>query len=169
MTAIPDSVYTTLTPAERIRAAISASARQDTAELDRLRTTCRMRQFKITDPDYSEPLVRLSGLLMAHECEQRGLALSFLSASRVGDEEDATERLAARATSDAALEQFAINQDSLAAFAANEGIDAADLRAMGPPPHPLVAVMAELAEGMAEVSIVAEAAAELSRYFHGEA
>lgn len=55
---IPKSVHENLTPEQRIRAAGAAAARGDKTELDRLKTTAGMLNFRITDPHYADSMDR---------------------------------------------------------------------------------------------------------------
>lgn len=62
MSDLTDRAYLQLTPRERFRAALSASARHDTYELDRLFATCEKKLYRMDDDDFTRPL-RKFGLM----------------------------------------------------------------------------------------------------------
>lgn len=52
---MPTKIYERLTPNERFLAFVDAAARRDEEELDRLNTTCPMKNYQIEDPAYFLP------------------------------------------------------------------------------------------------------------------
>lgn len=69
MKTIPESVYQTLTPAERISAAISADARGDQEELRRLVSTCAKKTYVQTDAAFKDVMDRIMSVSMAREVD----------------------------------------------------------------------------------------------------
>ncbi len=84
---IPDKIYANLAPIERMRAAVLASARDDKEELQILKETCPKRTFLMTDPEYSEGMMKLFSLLLFIEYQLTTYALDF-QASRLSEREE---------------------------------------------------------------------------------
>jgi len=70
-------------------ATISAIARGDDVERDKLGRTCPKIAYRIPDPEYSDKLVRLQDLALGIECELRGCAIDFQFSDDDPDEQDA--------------------------------------------------------------------------------
>ncbi len=142
---MPDRNYAALTGAERAIAAFAATARDDDAELLRLRDTCPRKLFRITDPDYSDRMDALLVMTLAAECDLRGWAA--VACGAVAEDRDpalVVQRMHAIVT---ALERFATEQ----------GIDPAHLRGVSVARHALVAFwLDEPAPAPTEAHIEAE-------------
>jgi hypothetical protein len=152
---IPTKIYESLTAPERIRAAISATARDDDAEIARLRTSCPKLPFLVTDPAYAERMKRIIMLLMEFEGELRGYAIDYLRCNPIKEFLD--ER-------DAIFESIANMHAALRIYAEGEGIDFAELEVCGPPRHPIVAVMIKLAMDHEDPEQAAALAAEYREF-----
>lgn len=79
---IPDKVYDELTAAKRVRATVSAIARNDESEVKTLRETCPKEPYYIPDPKYREGIDNLISTARFVEFQLRGIALDFHLASR---------------------------------------------------------------------------------------
>lgn len=128
MKKLPDRNYAALTGTERAAVAFAAMARDDDAELRRLKDTCPLKGYRITDPDYSDRIDALLTLTLATECDLRGWAIVATSCAATTDRDPAPV-IRHMLAIDAALDRFA----------AEQGIDPADLRRAGSPRHALVA------------------------------
>jgi hypothetical protein len=64
-------IYETLTPRQRVIAAVEADARGDGAEFERLKDTCPTRIYKMTDSAYVMTMTMLVNISMLVECEIR--------------------------------------------------------------------------------------------------
>lgn len=96
-------VYESLTPAQRVIAAIEAIARKDEAELENLRNTCPRKHYTQEDFRYSGTLQYLLAHMMATENALSGHALSILMSLYVlPDCEDKAEALMQRMANDLA-------------------------------------------------------------------
>lgn len=134
MKTIPDSVYSSLTPAQRMAATISAIARGDESERERLKRTCEKHAYLITDPEYTNRMEKIMDVAMAIECEMRGYAIEFFAASREEDA-DAQEAAIVKAQSvHVAWKEILIEC----------GIDAGEMEKAGPPRHPFVTALLTL-------------------------
>jgi hypothetical protein len=144
---IPTDIYQSLTAPERIRAAISAIARNDDAELETLKKTCPKRQFLMTDPAYAEGMTSLFSLMIVTEYQMATLALDFTTATkRAGMEK--VDRQDAVVTHAASLEtawNLLINE---------LGLDAQDAAQTRPPRHPYVTALVQVSEGEEDPEIV---------------
>lgn len=76
------SVYESLSPRQRIIAAMDAIARDDTAEIDRLKSTCPIKSYRQRDAAFSDTIEALFGAGLAAETVLRGEALSWLGCRR---------------------------------------------------------------------------------------
>lgn len=144
---IPDKVYENLTPAERIRAAVLASARDDERELTILKETCPKKAYLVTDPAYSEVMMKLFSLLLFIEYQLTSYALDFqVSRLRKGQERcDAQESaLMGTASVVAALNQLITEM----------GLDPVAMAQNGPPRHPLVTATITVSEGEEDPELV---------------
>lgn len=144
---IPTDIYQSLTAPERIRAAISAIARNDDAELETLKKTCPKRQFLMTDPAYAEGMTSLFSLMIVTEYQMATLALDFTTATkRAGMEK--VDRQDAVVTHAASLEtawNLLINE---------LGLDVQDAAQTRPPRHPYVTALVQVSEGEEDPEIV---------------
>jgi hypothetical protein len=149
MKALSDDFYKALVPSERIRAAVSALARNDAGELERLKATCPTLCFRITDPAYSEAVARLFALMLTVEYEMACAALDFKMAGLLDPPE-------ACAMQRAAMAEAAALRDAWAALLEEMGIDPADMDRSGPPRHPAVSALLDLSAGDADPEAVAD-------------
>ncbi len=125
---IKESLYTNLTPATRIKAALNAAARQDDAEIKRLVATCPKRSYTTTDAAFSDTMNALMQLSLAVEADKRGQALWFLLALREGDAQAAQDALAKLNSLHAAWGQFLTTCS----------LDPSDMQGAGAPAHSYV-------------------------------
>ncbi len=81
-------------------------------------------------------------LMLAHEADQRGLALNFyaLQATGIRTPDDA----------ETTLRKIASGEVGLAAFATGEGIEIQDLKKFAWPPHPIVESLQDAAAPFAD-------------------
>jgi hypothetical protein len=137
---IPDKIYANLTPQERIRAAISAIARDDDTELETLKKTCPMRQFLMTDPAYADGMDALFNLMLLTEYQLATLALDFTTATKRTGMERFDQV-------DAAITHAASLETAWNLLIEELGIDALDAAKTRPPRHPYVTAMIQVSEG----------------------
>ena len=128
MKQLHDRNYAALTGTERAAVALAALARDDDAELRRLKDTCPLKGYRITDPDYSDRIDALLTLTLATECDLRGWACVAIWCSTTQDGDPAP-----------VIRHMLAIDTALDRFAAEQGIDPADLRRAGSPRHALVA------------------------------
>lgn len=144
---IPDKIYANLSPIERIRAAISAIARDDDAELEMLKTTCPKRQFLMTDPAYADGMDALFNVMLLTEYQLATLALDFTTATkRTGMEGFVQE--------DAAITHAASLETAWNLLIEEMGIDALDAAKTRPPRHPYVTAIVQISEGAEDPEFV---------------
>lgn len=127
MKQLPDRNYAVLTGAERATVALAALARDDNAELLRLKDTCPRKLYQITDPDYSDRMDALLTMTLATECDLRGWAA--VACAAVAEDRDPALVVQCMRAIAVALDRFAIEQ----------GIDPAHLRGVSVARHELVA------------------------------
>lgn len=127
-------IYAHLSPAERIRAAILAIARDDKAELEILKKSCPKITFLMTDPAYSEGMANLFSLLFSVEHALTICALDFQMARGYRGKRTTQCDIQERALQDAASIVVALGQ-----FIAEMGLDPEAMAINAPPRHPLVA------------------------------
>lgn len=140
-------VYENLTPAERIRAAVLATARDDEEELQILKETCPKRTFLMTDPAYSEGMGNLFSLMLALELDLARYALDFQSARlHQGEKRCDIQECALKATASAIA--------ALDEFFAEMGLDPQAMAKIGPPRHPLVRAAIIVSEGEEDPELV---------------
>ena len=140
---IPDKIYANLSPIERMRAAVLASARDDEEELQTLKVTCPKKTFLMTDPDYSQGMTNLFSLLFTVEHLLATCALDFqLARERIDLQDDA---LKAAASVVMALDQLI----------AEMGLDPQAMAKNSPPRHPYVYATLTMAECMEDPDLVA--------------
>lgn len=98
---VTDKVYRSLKPMERLRACVSALARGDREEADRLVDTCQEKLYRMPDMDFGYPLRTLGHLVTSHERAlyraSLGVVLGSLMA-KLQDEEGKGEESASRLT-----------------------------------------------------------------------
>jgi len=121
------SVYESLSPRQRITAAMDAIARDDTAEIDRLKSTCPIKSYRQRDAAFSDTIEALFGTGLAVEADLRGEALSWWAGER-----DA-----------ALLQSMATIETAWLALLADMGITSPT--AAAPPRHPLVVALLAIA------------------------
>jgi hypothetical protein len=127
---ISGKVYEVLSPRQRIIAAMDAIARDDTAELERLKSTCPIKTYRQRDAAFSDTVEALSGAGLAVESDLRGAALSWM----VGDIPEQGEAL---------LYDMAAIEAAWLALLADMGITSPT--AAAPPRHQLVVHLLEIA------------------------
>ena len=121
------SVYESLSPRQRIIAAMDAIARDDTAEIDRLKSTCPVKSYRQRHAAFSDTIEALFGAGLALEAHLRGEALSWWA-----DERGA-----------ALLQSMATIKTAWLALLADMGITSPT--AAAPPRHPLVVALLAIA------------------------
>ncbi len=115
-------IYEKLTTRQRIIASVEALARDDEEERLRLVSTCPKKNYHQTDWEYSEKMIRLVCMSMAHECDQRGNALNFLIVLFIKN-----------IVADQWLQNIADNQAAWEAMLKGEGIAPETMKKVGPP------------------------------------
>ena len=141
---IPAEIYTRLSASERIRAAVSALARNDEGELQTLKETCPKKSFLMTDPAYSEGMERLLALALAVESDLQAMALDFFLASRLEVPEAVHESVATAAALESAWRELL----------AELGIPRREMSEAGPPRHHAVKTILHLADGEEDAAAV---------------
>ena len=144
---IPTEIYENLSAPERIRAAISAIARDDDAELETLKKTCPKRQFLMTDPNYSESMENLTFLMLLTEYQLATLALDFTTARKRTGMEGVDRQ-------DAAITHATSLETAWNLLIQELGIDALDAAKTRPPRHPYVTALIQVSEGEEDPEIV---------------
>jgi hypothetical protein len=145
---ISTQIYANLSPIERIRAAVSATARDDHAELQILKDTCPKKTFLMTDPAYSEGMERLFSLVLVLELDLASYALDFQTARlRQGMKRCDIQECALKATASlvAAMDQLFEEM----------GLDPQAIAKSSPPRHPYVYATIRMSEGEADPDLVA--------------
>jgi hypothetical protein len=143
---ISPTIYSNLSAPARVRAAVAATAREDQAELDTLRTTCPKLSYLVTDPAYGQTMQRLFMLALSNECEVAGFALDFIAASRL--EEPASIH--------AAVIHAASIKAAWVDLLTELGIDLADMTKASPERHNTVETVLQLSEGKHDSEIVSQ-------------
>lgn len=141
---IPAEIYTRLSASERIRAAVSALARNDDGELQTLKETCPKKSYLITDPAYSEGIQRLLALAFAVESDLQTMALDFFLASREEVSEAVHECVADATALESAWRELL----------AELGIPRREMSMAGPPRHHAVKTILHLADGAEDTAAV---------------
>lgn len=144
---IPAEIYAGLSPQERIRAAISAESRNDEAELKTLLETCPKKSYLMTDPAYSEEMVKIYHLMLCVELQLAECALDFNLSSRL----DGAEKFNLQQKS---LESAASISEAWGNLMTEMGIDPEEIAKNGPPRHFVVTVIIQVAEGEAVPELV---------------
>lgn len=88
MTIISPGIYESLTPDQRISAAIAAIARGDDQETENLYATCPRKSYRRPDAAFGDTLEKLQTLSLAIESDLQGSALDFLLAARDEDSDE---------------------------------------------------------------------------------
>jgi len=136
-TSIKTAVYQTLSPAERIRATISAIARDDDHEIEKLAETCPRKTYTQPDAAFLDALQKLQTLSLAVEGDLRANALDWLMSMRL---EEYT-------ASNAALVSAASIQAAWLELLGDHQLDPAEMSKASPERHFAVISLLELAEG----------------------
>jgi hypothetical protein len=127
---IRGTVYEALSPRQRIIAAMDAIARDDTAEIERLKTTCPFRTYRQRDAAFVDAMEALFGAGLAVESDLRGAALWWWAAP-VPEQREAL------------LYDMAVIEAAWLALMAD--MDITSPTAAAPPRHPLVECLLEIA------------------------
>lgn len=91
---LSDKVYIALNAEERFRAALSAAARRDMVELDRLIETCPNKTYRMRDADFISPLRGFAHIAndqkayLTHLCLTASVALMLALKHEYADEPD---------------------------------------------------------------------------------
>jgi hypothetical protein len=128
---IRGTVYEALSPRQRIIAAIDAIARDDAAEVERLKSTCPIKTYRQRDAAFSDTMEALLGTGLAVEADLRGTALWWLLVRAIPED------------SDALLKNMAAIEAAWLALLADMGITSPT--AAAPPRHPLVVALLAIA------------------------
>jgi hypothetical protein len=161
--AIDTAVYEQLTPSERVRAAVSATARDDMEELQRLKETCPKYLYKMTDPKYTDAMRHLFSMALAIELEIMSHVLNFyfnVLDHRMGTA-DAGKSVWIVDPVDSALMGAATIFKAWNLFLEEQGIDPGEFAKTSPPRHPLVQSILQVSEGMTDDEQVERVLAEL--------
>ena len=142
---IKETIYQGLTPRQRVGAAVAALARDDNAELKRLKETCPKKQYLATDDDYAGTMTRLMTVALAVESDLRGLALDYLSAHASAAKGERLESI---------LCEFASIEVAWRRHTEEMGIDHAELVLASGPHHHAVGVLGKHSEGEEDETIV---------------
>ena len=85
MSGLTDRTYAALKPQERLRAALSAAARHDDLELDRLIDTCQQKTYRMVDDEFMRPLRRFPLMAERHHAKLTTMALAAVFAMHLAD------------------------------------------------------------------------------------
>lgn len=136
--AIRPRAYEALSPIERVRAYLAAERRGDSDESRRLVETCERKEYSQTDTAFSDFLERLRLAALGIESDLERAALDFLIGSR-------QSQPAGRNMATAAIEHATAIVAAWQKVVAENGLDAADVEAFGPPRHPAVIALLGIA------------------------
>lgn len=96
MTDLPDRAYVSMRPRERFHVAVSAVARGDMVELDRLIDTCPQEHYKMTDDKFMRPLRAFGRMAQDNQADITSMVLAGMTVGALlghveseGDEESA--------------------------------------------------------------------------------
>jgi|GEM_PF-2390906 len=134
---IPAKIYESLTAPERMRAAVSAQARNDDAELLMLKDTCPKRTYLMNDSAYYDGMVNLMATALVVEYDLLAAAMDFHT--EVGDE---VSEIVGRAMHTAASVEAAWRE-----LLAEMGIPWLEMSLAGPPRHHSVKTLLQISEG----------------------
>jgi hypothetical protein len=140
---IKETIYTALSPRQRVAATVAARARKDDAEIQRLREACPRgpdAAFWDTFHDLLEVSTRI-------ECLLRGLAIDYLSIPHSGRETEQHEGI---------IRFFASIREAWRRHARDLEIDLRHLHAATGPHHDFVEALARHAEGKHDEATVEE-------------
>jgi hypothetical protein len=126
---ISDTAYEALSPRQRIIATIDAMARDDTAEIDRLKTTCPIKSYRREDAAFRDVFEGLRGAELAVEADLLSEALWLIARH---DDPECRE---------ATLQTMAAIEAAWLALLSDMGITSP--AGAAPPRHLLVAVLLE--------------------------
>lgn len=161
------TIYQSLTPEQRVAAAISATARDDKDELQRLKVTCPMRNVRETDERYAGIMLKLMNLSMFLECDIRGIAMNDLLNRLNGTGEEITRDH---------IMEIASRLSAWRQFAEERGIDADEMEQAGMPRHSYIdslmkgfreAYGEEFAEEFEDPATIAEFLTLFRQYIEG--
>jgi hypothetical protein len=122
---IRGAVYEALSPRQRIIAAMDAIGRHDTAEVERLKSTCPIKTYRQRDAAFSDTMEALFGTGPAVEADLRGAALWWWMVRAIPNQGDAL------------LKNMAAIEGAWLALLGDMSITSPT--ATAPPRHPLVA------------------------------
>jgi hypothetical protein len=88
---LTDRAYTALHPGERLQAALSATARRDLPELDKLIATCERKSYRMEDQDFMYPLRGFVKMAQEHRAELTWLLLGAMTVAAAYSEQDEEE------------------------------------------------------------------------------
>lgn len=131
---INESVYEKLTPQQRVQAAVSALARGDDTEIDRLRRTCPKKTYIQTDARFSDTMDRLLifGLALSHD-----LLTTAMDATAWRDDAESFRHGLQRLANVEAVGRLVFERCGI--------VEDTDRAALMPPQHPMVTLMLEAA------------------------
>jgi hypothetical protein len=131
---IPAKIYESLTAPERMRAAVSAQARNDDAELLKLKETCPKNSYLMTDSGYYDGMVNLMATALVVEYDLMAAAMDFHTAV-----EEEVPEIVARAMHTAASVETAWRE-----LLAEMGIPWLEMSQAGPPRHHAVKTLLQI-------------------------
>lgn len=131
---LKSSLYDALTPIQRIICTIEAEARHDTAEVERLVTSCPKKNYRMNDDVYTDRLSTLMTMALALECHIRGETIGFWIA--LDRERDEYAQLF--------LQSIADLQASWHQTLHDFGIDPETMAKAGPPQHGAIDFLSDL-------------------------
>ena len=143
---IKSQVYETLTPRQRIIAAIEAEARGDKGEMQRLKETCPLKHYKMADAAYTMPMQLLVNISMLVECQIRGELMSFYFAL-FADKPESEEII------DLTLQNITNIKSAWHATLIDMGIDPNSMAKVGMQPHLLTDFLPTIPDFMPEPNI----------------
>lgn len=138
-TLIKYNVYTTLSARQRVAATLAALARNDDAEVARLRETCPPRRYIAAEESYPETMNKLRMATLRLDADLRGLAIDYLAANLPSGRETKHQ---ARIIS-----LFASTREAWHRQFREMQIDLAHLHAISGPQHDYVDALVKHAEG----------------------
>lgn len=144
---IPTEIYTRLSASERIRAAVSALARNDDSELQTLKETCPKKSFLMNDPAYSEGIQRLLSLALAVESDLERMTLDFFIAARL-------KGLEGLEAVDGIIGAAASLESAWGEFLTELGIPRREMKEAGPPRHHAVEAILNIGTGEEDAAAV---------------
>ena len=134
---IPAKIYAGLSAPERMRAAVSAQARNDDAELRMLKETCPKNTYLMTDSAYYDGMINLMATAIVVEYDLLASAMDFHTAV----EQEVPEAI------DRAIITAASVEAAWRELLAEMGIPWLEMSQAGPPRHHAVKTLLQLSEG----------------------